>query len=199
MRETCQEIRQAEIAKKKHPRVHQSKIDEENNKFNDIVQGNFLDHYRNLTYKTVMGLTWATRFCSRAAFIIKMDDDITVNFFHVRQLLQTRYANIKNVLLGRALIKTKPFRRNSKWQVTQEEYVGDEYPTYINGWFYMIPMETVRKLVANAHRFRYFWLEDVFVTGIMAQDLQIERRNIDTKKFVTCFRGKSAHKIRSFL
>ncbi|XP_047740241.1 beta-1,3-galactosyltransferase 5-like [Hyalella azteca] len=169
------------VSQEQYLRVNQSKIDAENNKFNDIVQGNFQDHYRNLTYKHIMGLTWATHFCSRAVFVIKMDDDITVNFFHVRQLLQTRYTNIKNVLLGLVVIKAKPFRLNNKWQVTQEEYVGDEYPTYLSGWFYIAPMETARKLVGNAHRFRYFWIDDVFVTGIIAQDLQIERRNIDTK------------------
>ncbi|XP_018019613.1 beta-1,3-galactosyltransferase 4-like [Hyalella azteca] len=169
------------VSQEQDPPVNQSKIDAENNKFNDIVQGNFLDHFRNLTYKTVMGLTWATRFCSRAAFIIKMDDDIAVDFFHIRQLLQTRYANIKNVLLGQVIINAKPYRTSSKYQVTQEEYVGDEYPTYLRGGFYIAPMETVRKLVLNAHRFRYLGIEDVFVTGIMAQDLQIERRNIDTK------------------
>ncbi|XP_047735821.1 beta-1,3-galactosyltransferase 5-like [Hyalella azteca] len=154
------------VSQKQYPRVNQSEIDAENNKFNDIVQGNFRDHYHNLTYKHVMGLTWATRFCSRAAFIVKMDNDITVNFFHIRQLLKTTYADIKNVLLGNSLVNSNPIRAISKWQVSQKEYVGDEYPTYLSGYFYIAPMETVRKLVANAHKFRYFWVDDVFVSGI---------------------------------
>ena len=29
----------------------------------DIVQGSFIDSYRNLTYKHIMGLLWATTFC----------------------------------------------------------------------------------------------------------------------------------------
>ena len=29
----------------------------------DIVQGSFIDSYKNLTYKHTMGLLWATTFC----------------------------------------------------------------------------------------------------------------------------------------
>ena len=29
----------------------------------DIVQGSFIDSYKNLTYKHAMGLFWATEFC----------------------------------------------------------------------------------------------------------------------------------------
>ena len=31
----------------------------------DIVQGSFIDSYKNLTYKHSMGLLWATKFCPR--------------------------------------------------------------------------------------------------------------------------------------
>ena len=31
----------------------------------DIVQGSFIDSYKNLTYKHTMGLLWATKFCPR--------------------------------------------------------------------------------------------------------------------------------------
>jgi hypothetical protein len=34
-------------------------IDEESKRYGDIVQGSFLDSYRNMTYKHVMGLKWA--------------------------------------------------------------------------------------------------------------------------------------------
>ena len=39
-------------------------IYEENKQHGDIVQGNFLDTYRNLTLKTLFGLEWMSLFCS---------------------------------------------------------------------------------------------------------------------------------------
>jgi hypothetical protein len=40
-------------------------LEEESTLHGDIVQGGFLDTYRNLTYKTTMGLLWATSFCQQ--------------------------------------------------------------------------------------------------------------------------------------
>lgn len=42
---------------------YQSKLEEENKRYQDLIQGNFLDAYRNMTYKHVMGLKWATYYC----------------------------------------------------------------------------------------------------------------------------------------
>ena len=47
----------------------------------DIVQGNFLDSYKNLTYKTVMGHMWVSRFCRQAQFVMKTDDDIYLDLY----------------------------------------------------------------------------------------------------------------------
>lgn len=38
----------------------QNAINEESERYHDLVQGNFVDSYRNLTYKHVMGLKWIT-------------------------------------------------------------------------------------------------------------------------------------------
>lgn len=46
-----------------HSEEYQSKLEEENKKYQDLIQGNFLDAYRNMTYKHVMGLKWATYYC----------------------------------------------------------------------------------------------------------------------------------------
>lgn len=42
---------------------HQARLEEESRKYNDLIQGNFLDAYRNMTYKHVMALKWATYHC----------------------------------------------------------------------------------------------------------------------------------------
>lgn len=42
---------------------HQQLLVDEDARYNDIVQGNFIDDYRNMTYKHVMALKWATYYC----------------------------------------------------------------------------------------------------------------------------------------
>lgn len=66
----------------------QQRIEEENYLHHDIVQGNFLDSYRNLTYKHVMGLKWVTYFCRQARFVFKADDDIFVDIFQLTSFLR---------------------------------------------------------------------------------------------------------------
>ena len=58
-------------------------MNKESEKFGDIVQGNFKDAYRNMTYKNVFGLLWASMFCEQAEFIVKSDDDMYVDLYEV--------------------------------------------------------------------------------------------------------------------
>lgn len=44
----------------------QAKVEHENTIHGDLVQGNFIEHYHNLSYKHIMGLNWATQFCKAA-------------------------------------------------------------------------------------------------------------------------------------
>ncbi|XP_024937083.1 UDP-GalNAc:beta-1,3-N-acetylgalactosaminyltransferase 1 isoform X3 [Cephus cinctus] len=86
-----------EASRKTH--VTQDSIYDESLKFKDIVQGNFQEAYRNLTYKHLMGLRWAVNTCHHANYIMKMDDDIVVNLYDILNILQTR-GTIENTLMG---------------------------------------------------------------------------------------------------
>ena len=56
-------------------------IEHENQLYGDLVQGDFLDTYRNLTYKTVLGHMWVSNFCNQAEFVVKTDDEIYVDLY----------------------------------------------------------------------------------------------------------------------
>ena len=47
-------------------------VDEEHKLYGDIVQGSFLESYKNLTLKAIMGLKWVSQYCSQAPFAIKV-------------------------------------------------------------------------------------------------------------------------------
>lgn len=54
------------------------RIDLENDLYNDIVQQDFLDSYRNLTLKSIMALDWVVKHCPNAKYVLKTDDDVIV-------------------------------------------------------------------------------------------------------------------------
>ncbi|XP_048384337.2 beta-1,3-galactosyltransferase 4-like isoform X1 [Stegostoma tigrinum] len=53
-------------------------IQSEQEVFQDVLVGNYLDTYRNLTLKVMHGLKWAVSTC-RPLYILKTDDDCFVN------------------------------------------------------------------------------------------------------------------------
>lgn len=147
----------------------QKLIDEENQRFNDIVQADFVDSYANLTYKTLMGFDWVKRYCPQAKYIFKMDDDepwgdilSLVNVIHSR--------NDTDSIVCSKMYNNKPVkRRNSKWLPTYTEYPENTYPDYCRGGRggYAMTMSVLKRLIDMSHQTRFFWIEDVFITGIL--------------------------------
>lgn len=72
----------------------QHQLEEENARYMDMVQGNFHDAYRNMTYKHVMALKWFNQYCPHAQFLIKADDDVFVNTPQLLKLLGDPVANL---------------------------------------------------------------------------------------------------------
>ncbi|KAK3729054.1 hypothetical protein RRG08_005427 [Elysia crispata] len=59
----------------------EAQIRNESLKYEDILQGNFVDHYFNLSYKTIMGYRWAQLHCRNIKLVCKVDDDVFVDIF----------------------------------------------------------------------------------------------------------------------
>ena len=62
----------------------QQSIADENKKYGDIIQGDFVDSYHNLSYKAIMGNLWAAEFCEQAEFVVKTDDDMFIDLYEVK-------------------------------------------------------------------------------------------------------------------
>ena len=165
-----------------YPSVPADLVFSESAQHGDIVKGNFVEHYRNLTYKHVMGLTWVTQFCKQAHFVIKMDDDIAVDLFQIKQMIKYRYRNLKNEMLGLVEIDSPVIRsKDSKWRVALEEYAEKTYPMFLSGWCYIASMDSVHTIVSEVSNFRYFFIDDAFVTGIVAEKLGIKRMGLNNR------------------
>lgn len=125
-----------------------------------------------------MGLRWASINCNNASFILKVDDDIVFNFQKTYNLLKELDYS-KSFLLGYMLNNTKP-RRNiqNKWYVTWEEYQRSYYPPYLSGWYYITTPKVAEKLIQEANCHQKFWIDDIFITGLLTEALGIELKQL---------------------
>lgn len=158
---------------KNYNQVSQNAIQDENNRFKDIIQGNFYEAYRNLTYKHIMGLSWVANYCSQAKYVIKMDHDIIFDFYRLKTLLK-KVPHSQYLLAGYVLTNMKPIREPAnKWYVGMEEYSRSNYPNFLSGWLYITTPHTVQLLCELSLDTPYFWIDDLYVTGLLVEQTNI--------------------------
>ncbi|KAG0718691.1 Beta-1,3-galactosyltransferase 5 [Chionoecetes opilio] len=163
-----------------YSKTPQWSIEEENQEHRDIVQGNFKEHYHNLTYKHVMGLQWTARYCPQAKFVFKMDGDIAVDMYQFRDRLRSRYPERQNLILGLMQVEARPVRDvGSKWYVSETDYPEKFYAPFISGWAYAITADAVRAIVEESSKRPYFWIDDVHVTGTLAERAGVKREGLN--------------------
>ncbi|KAH8365984.1 hypothetical protein KR093_007916, partial [Drosophila rubida] len=182
----------------------------ENVRHADMVQGNFQDAYRNMTYKHVMALKWFNSHCGHAQLLIKVDDDVYVNTPQLAKLLresQLPNSNLtattvpptlrsvlqqRNELLFCRPVLSSRVKRSyrvssnevnqimvysqlslsalqSKWRVSFSEYPDHYYPPYCPGFAIVYSSDVVQRLYQAAQQAGYFWVDDVHITGVLAQ------------------------------
>lgn len=160
--------------------VDQSTIEEEHLHHKDIVQGDFVESYHNLSYKHVMGLKHASHFCQQAELVLKMDDDIVVDLFQLLDL--GRNLSLAGMQMAGALMtgdELIPVRdKNSKWFVSRDDYAPSRYPPFVSGWAYITTIEAARQLVRLAESSPFFWIDDIYVTGMLASLSGLKRVDI---------------------
>ena len=158
------------------------RVEQEAKKFTDIAQFGHLDSYRNMTFKHLMGLRWVKEFCSNAKYLLKTDDDVIININIILNKLQT----IPSVPTGIycSVYHKYPANRDrlNKWYTTTNEYPGKIYPNFCQGFAYFVSTQWVPKLYKATETERFLWLDDVYVTGILAQKVSLPR--YDMKKYL---------------
>lgn len=147
----------------------QHKLERENYLYGDLIQGNFQDAYRNMTYKHVMGLKWLAYNCPAVKYLLKTDDDVFVHAPNVYDFLHEPTTLRRELLFCDRLDNVRVSRSyRSKWRVSTKEYAGHTYPPYCPGYSIIYSADTAFALYRAAQRTPYFWIDDVHVTGTLA-------------------------------
>jgi Galactosyltransferase len=153
--------------------------------YGDIVQETFVDSYRNLTYKGIMGLKWVTQNCRNAKFLLKTDDDIFINMFslvtHLKKIEAQRGGHVQNLLLCHVWNGMKVVRDpRSKWYLSPTEYPEDHFPTYCSGSAFILTTDVAGEMYKASFKVPFFWVDDVYVTGLLAKEVGVVHEYFNT-------------------
>lgn len=172
-------IRLAFIVGRSSSESDQLKLVKENEINGDIIQRDFVESYRNMTRKHITLLEWVTKHCNHAEYLLKSDDDVFIDIFHV-----VREISEGGIVDGFLCSSTKNARPNrsqkgnlKKWYVTKEEYKDQKYPTYCEGYGYIVPVKYISKIFVCSMLNDFFWIDDVHVGGVLPNMLGIPRRD----------------------
>lgn len=147
-------------------------VEKEAELYNDIIQVDLKDSYHNLSLKSIAMLQWLNDYCSNSLYYLKTDDDMFVNVPNVIQELKRREE--QRFFLCYVFQKAEPIRDTfSKWYVAPTEFQGKFYPDYCSGTAYTFSSNIILDLYKKASQLELFRMEDVFISGLAAQNLNI--------------------------
>lgn len=144
-------------------------IEEEADRYGDMLRGNYLDSYRNLTLKVLHGLNFASQSC-RPKYVLKTDDDCFVNVPLILHFLK-RHNTVSETLYVGKIVNSD--RRNvirnsqNKWYVSPQLYPKEFYPPYPSGHGYIISGHLLRPMMDAASKILPFPNEDAFIGVVM--------------------------------
>ncbi|KAL3855102.1 hypothetical protein ACJMK2_014331 [Sinanodonta woodiana] len=151
----------------------QRSLETESKQFQDIVQGDFIDDYHNLTHKGVLGYRWITEYCQNAKFILKIDDDVFVNIFRVIHTLLPNFTDGQRKIACR-LHKYSYMHRSGKFAVDPDYFpLLNNFPLmYCPGPFVLMPRRIVPEMFEVARTVPFIWIDDLYLFGILPNEIR---------------------------
>jgi hypothetical protein len=157
---------------------NETRLDREQRKHGDILKGDFVDTYRNLTRKMVFWMQWVDSCCPDVEFIMKCDDDVvivpetTIDFIHDQMSFRPL------VLMGDFAMYLRPHRDpDSRWLITFDQWMLPYLPQFHQGYAQLMSKETLdvfneairRRKIEQEYNatWRNFPVDDAFL-GILA-------------------------------
>ncbi|XP_026843549.1 beta-1,3-galactosyltransferase 5 [Drosophila persimilis] len=147
-------------------------LNKENYIYGDMIRGQFIDSYTNLTLKTISLLEWTDTHCPRVKYILKTDDDTFINVPKLLDFIDGHKDN--RTIYGHIIENAKPYRQRAyKSFVPYHQYGGSVYPPFATGTAYLLTGDIVHELYVHSLKTNYIQLEDIF-TAVLVQSLKIK-------------------------
>ena len=125
-----------------------------------------------------MSLKWLTTHCNNATFFLKSDDDVLVNVFDYMNVAETAAQDHRRFIMctvwpANAMRILRDPKTCSKWCVDPKEFPGQKfYPRYCSGIAITMSKQVLTEMYPVATKTPFFWIDDVFLTGLVAGKLK---------------------------
>ena len=152
-----------------------SKILEEFNQHQDILVGNFVDSYKNLTLKGTNTLKFLSENCKNVTWIMKADDDTFIDLQKVRQRI-SRWKSSKPEppMFGFTVVHARPYicPQVPKWCIPKSFNIT-QYPPYLVGVGYVFSSKLVSPMLAQVNKTKKYMnvVDDVYMTGYLTRNI----------------------------
>lgn len=158
----------------------------ESNIYNDVVQEDFHDSYKNLTYKGIMALKWIYTYCDQAKYILKVDDDMIVNTFtllrHLTSLQRHDITKEKKktvmCLVWSKMIVQRD--KTQKWFLSKEEFKHDYFGKYCSGSAFLLTSDLARPMYNVSFYVKFLWIDDYYISGLLARAVDANYESINS-------------------
>ncbi|CAB04032.2 Hexosyltransferase [Caenorhabditis elegans] len=149
--------------------------------YGDIIVVDMNDTYEELTYKSLAILLYGVSKAPRYQMIGKIDEDVIFFPDKLTALYEQGIIDATPLCAYGYKIQAgaRIFRdKNDRWYVPESSYSCSKFPEYVSGMLYMVTWEAAQQIIKSTKYRDFIQVEDVFLTGILAEDLGISVRNL---------------------
>lgn len=152
--------------------VTSRRVERETKFHRDVIVGDFVDSYQNLTLKSLYALRWSEQHCTSAQYNVKTDDDVFVNIAQLDAVISEQIRGAGSNMIG-ACVAHAQVMRAGRWKLSESSYKPTHFPPYCNGAIYVIKTDVIPRLLSSACKIRHLPIEDVYVTGVLARSVGV--------------------------
>lgn len=139
--------------------------------FNDIIIGDFIDSYKNMTRKILFALNWSSqKFIPN--YVLKTDDDVFMDVPKLINLLDSKYSYLDDLYGGFTYYAMVHRDSKHRHYLTRQEYPNDWYPPYNKGSQLILSGHLLDKLIAMSTQVKRFQIDDAYI-GILMNRISV--------------------------
>ncbi|BFZ17141.1 hypothetical protein BsWGS_20180 [Bradybaena similaris] len=147
----------------------QLSLNQEQQQFGDIVQGNFMDIPENASYKGLMGMQWVAQFCPQAKYVMIINEDV---FVDTDKLLHSFIPATKTIASERIMLcfftPESPIPRAGPNAVSVQLFPGrTKIRPYCKGFAILTTPRVITSLLAAVVYVPLFQLDELYLYGIL--------------------------------
>ena len=113
---------------------------------------------------------WVSLYCNGPKFIAKIDDDTLVNIPKLlNKIAIAAQQNLSKTIIGRVSHPHRIPKSNSIWNINNDSFPLDQWPTYVNGFLYIFTNDITKQVLNRIINITtpVVNIEDIFLTGIV--------------------------------